>query len=246
MMPRPLKLLYLDEDLVAIDKPAGLLVHRNAEIARHEREFALQRLRDQLGRRVYAVHRLDRATSGVLVFALDAGIAGTLGAAFATDAVDKRYLAVVRGHLPASGCIDHPLRDAHEPGEAALLEAVTEYRCLGTVEVPVPVRPYPTARYALVEARPRTGRTHQLRRHFKHIFHPILGDTTYGDGAHNRVMRERFECHRLLLMAARLDLRHPRTGERLTLRADPDAEFLAVLDGLGWMESLADWRALTG
>lgn len=243
--PPPLTILHHDAWLVAIDKPAGLLVHRSP-LDRHETRFAVQLLRDQIGRHVHPVHRLDRGTSGVLLFALERDVARRLGEQFEAQAVDKTYLAVVRGHPPGHGRIEHALtrqHDAYEflpPGHdsAAAQAAVTEYRRLATAELPCRVDRYPTSRYALLEVRPLTGRRHQIRRHLKHIAHPIIGDATHGKGAHNRLFAERFGSRRLLLACTGLALTHPVTGETLTLRAPLPADFTCVTDALGWCDAL--------
>lgn len=232
-------ILYLDDWLVAVHKPSGLLVHRSL-IDKHETQFALQRVRDQLGRRVYPVHRLDKPTSGVLVFALDVETARTLTAQFKRGAVHKTYLALVRGYTEDRGLINHPLREeldaiadhAADPAKAAQ-PAVTGYRCLGRVELPYAVGRYRTARYSLLELAPRTGRKHQIRRHLKHIFHPIIGDTTHGDGRHNRFFREHFDNQRLLLAATEIALQHPRGGQPLSIAAPLAADFQRVVDAAG-------------
>lgn len=221
----PLAIVYQDRWLCAIDKPCDLMVHRSA--LGTDRHFALQLLRNQLGQRVWPIHRLDRATSGVLMFALDADTAAALGEQMMARQIDKRYLAVVRGYVDDEGLIDHPLL-AEGAGEAQA--AQTGYRCLARVEWPIAVGRYSTARYSLVEARPLTGRMHQIRRHFKHIFHPIIGDTTYGEGRHNRLFREHFDCHRLLLHASELGFRHPETGQNLTIKAPPTGELQRVME----------------
>ncbi|RFF27605.1 MULTISPECIES: pseudouridine synthase [unclassified Wenzhouxiangella] len=224
-------ILFRDDWLCAIAKPPGILVHRS-NIAT-DREFVMQNLRDQLGKRVWPVHRLDRATSGVLLFALDPETARRLGQAFVDRHVDKRYLAVVRGWTDEAGTIDHPVA-RHERAEAR--EARTHYRRLATCELPVPVGGFETARYSLVEARPETGRRHQIRRHFKHISHHLIGDTTYGDGRHNRLFREHLHCHRMLLHASRLEFDHPREG-RLEVTAPLAGEFARLAEAVfGWTE----------
>lgn len=235
-----LEILYHDEHLVVIHKPAGLLVHRS-ELDRHETRFALQLLRDQIGRRVWATHRLDKGTSGVLVFALDAETARLLGRQFENGEVAKNYLAVVRGHPPESGTIDHPLsrqRDDYEfVGERASTTsqpAVTRFRCLANTELPYRVDRYPTSRYALLELEPLTGRRHQIRRHLKHIAHPIIGDATHGKGRHNRLFCELFGTQRLLLACTRLSFRHPQDNATITIETPPADDFMAVLTQLGW------------
>lgn len=220
---QPLPVLFRDRWLCAIDKPCGLMVHKTPR--GDDSVFALQRLRDQLGQRVWPLHRLDRATSGVLLFALDAKTAAAVGGQIMARRFDKRYLAVVRGYTEPAGRIDHPLASADRQTEQP---ALTHYRRLATMQLPVPVGRYPSARYSLVEVRPETGRTHQIRRHFKHLFHPLIGDTTYGEGRHNRLFRESFGCHRLLLHAVELRLLHPWTGQALDIRAETGGSFRRV------------------
>lgn len=198
-----LPILYQDDDMVVIHKPSGLSVHRGWD---RERDVALQRLRDQIGRHVYPVHRLDRATSGVLLFALHPRAARSLQESFAEQRVVKRYLLLVRGIPPQDGVIDHPVPKSRG-GER--VPAVTEYRRLDTFE-----------RYALVEARPRSGRLHQIRRHFKHLSHPLIGDVRYGKGDHNRLFRQRFELHRLALHARHLEVPHPSSGLAMQFEAE--------------------------
>jgi RluA family pseudouridine synthase len=212
--PDPLEVVYRDEHLIAINKPAGVPSHHGW--ARDVRP-ALQRVRDQIGQLVYPVHRLDRATSGLLLFALSSEVARDMQAALA--AADKRYLALCRGREATLTRVDHPL--AREPG-AARREAVTDFRWLGSFE-----------RYGWYEARPRTGRTHQIRRHLKHVSHPIVGDVRYGKGEHNRLFRERFGIQRLALHCHRIALLHPRGDHRIELLAPLDREFLRLLASLG-------------
>ncbi len=234
--PRPLCILYRDDALVAVDKPPGLLVHRSA-YGRGDAAFALQMTRDAIGRRVYPVHRLDRPTSGVLVFGLTSAVAGMLAEQFRGRSVDKRYLAVVRGHAPEGGCIDSEL--VEKDGRGQKLDrpprpAVTDYRTLGRVELPHPVSRFPTARFSLVEARPRTGRMHQIRRHLRRIGHPVVGDVRHGDRHQNRFFRVHLDCHRLLLAAVEIAFEHPGTGERLAIRAPLTGDFRRVVEALGW------------
>jgi len=247
-----LPVLYRDEQLVAIHKPAGLLVHRSL-VDRHETRFAVQLLRDQLGRPVYPVHRLDKPTAGVLLFALDPETARRLGEQFAGRRVKKTYLAVCRGWPEVRGVIDHPLleepdrmTDARARSGKQAQPARTVYRRLATVELPIPSGDHPTSRYALVVARPRTGRKHQLRRHFKHLFHPLIGDTTYGEGRHNRLFREELGGSRLLLAAVELQLQHPRDGRSLLISAPLDEDFQAALRRFGWQDTLPKRWLLPG
>lgn len=229
---RALPLLFLDEALAIIDKPAGLLVHRTALDA-HEQDAALQRLRDQLDRPVWPAHRLDRGTSGVLVFALDASVASALGVALAERRTRKRYLALVRG-WPAddAGVIDHPLaRDPELPSAGQpMLEAQTEWSCLRRLELPVATdRRFPTTRLALLACEPVQGRRHQIRRHLKHIAHPIVGDANHGKGPLNRALAAHFGLQRLWLHAERMTLAHPLTGVALSVEAPPGPEWARFL-----------------
>lgn len=230
----PLMEIYRDPWLLAVHKPAGLLVHRSP-IDKHETEFALQYARAlNGGEHVYPVHRLDRPTSGVLLFARNPDTARTVGQAMMAGEVSKTYLAVVRGWTPESGTIDHPLKDEPEDRrlrgtEQPVREALTHYRRLATTEIPVEIERYPTSRYSLVELYPKTGRKHQLRRHMKHINHPIIGDANHGRGRHNRYFAERFGQGRLMLAATELVLTHPVTGEELVLKAPPEQSFMDVL-----------------
>ena len=235
-----LPILYRDDHLVVIHKPAGLLVHRS-NLARQEERFAVQLLRDQIGQWVYPVHRLDRGTSGMLVFALDPAMARQLGQAFMGQEVHKRYVAIVRGHPPVCGEIDHPLariRDAYEAtigetgGEETLQPALTRYQRLKAWEIPHAVDRYPTSRYALLALEPVTGRRHQIRRHLKHISHPIIGDATYGKGKHNRLFQTLWGCQRLLLHCEAMAFPHPVSGEQLQLTAPFSPDFAAVVDAL--------------
>ena len=236
-----LPIVFQDEHLVVIDKPPGLLVHRS-EIDRRETRFAVQLLRDQLGRRVSPVHRLDRGTSGLLVFAFEAEVSARLAAQFAERGVAKRYLAVVRGTPPEEVLIDHPLARPEDPyaqrGGSEPQPARTRLVRLATAEIPVQVDRYPSSRYALVVLLPETGRRHQLRRHMKHIAHPIVGDATYGVGRHNRLFAERYGVSRLLLAAVGLAFQHPVTGVPLSLHAGPDEGFERVAADLGWGAAL--------
>lgn len=240
-----LEVLYLDEYLVAINKPTGLLVHRSP-IDRHETRFALQLVRDQMGKRVYPLHRLDKPTSGVLVFAFSPEVAALAQQSMAAPSSQKDYLAVVRGYCPDTS-VDHPITDEHDtrvrrsPGAAKA--ALTHIHCLATIELDIAIETYPQSRYSLVRAQPVTGRRHQIRRHLKHIAHPIIGDAKHGRGRHNRYFAEHFGCGRLLLHAQHLRLVHPINGESLSIEAPLDDQFSALLDRFGWGEAVsADGR----
>jgi tRNA pseudouridine65 synthase len=243
-----LPILYRDPQLIAIHKPSNLLVHRS-ELDRHETRFAIQLLRDQIGQRVYPVHRLDKGTSGVLLFALDKDSAREMSWQFERQEVSKRYLAVVRGHPVESGHIDHALSrrvddlawlgEKVQPGPQ---EAQTDFRRLATVELPIAVDRYPSSRYALMELSPLTGRRHQLRRHMKHIAHPIIGDATHGKGVHNRMFAEHFGSQRMLLACMEMQITHPASGETISLSCPLSDDFASVVRALGWERTLpASW-----
>ncbi|MCB6181960.1 tRNA pseudouridine(65) synthase TruC [Leeia sp. TBRC 13508] len=241
----PLDILYQDEYLVAINKPSGLLVHRSM-IDRHETQFAVQMLRDQIGCHVYPAHRLDRATSGVLLFALQPETAKDLYKQFELQLVDKTYLAVVRGHPPVEGTIDYALSRQVDDNEfhderAELLPqpAITHFKTLATITLPVMIDKYPTSRYALVRLKPETGRRHQIRRHLKHIAHPIIGDANHGKGVHNRYFKQHFQCGRLLLACTELSLTHPITQQKVMIQAPINGEFLQLTQQFEWQCHLA-------
>ena len=235
-----LEILYQDEVLVAVNKPAGMLVHRSW-LDRHETQFVMQTLRDQIGQRVYPIHRLDRPTSGVLLFALNSEIANLLCLQFEQKQIEKQYLAVVRGYMTGNGEIDYPLKvqldkiaDKFSQPDKAPQSAVTFYEGLQTVEMPYGVGRYATSRYSLVRLIPQTGRKHQLRRHMKHIFHPILGDTQYGDLHQNRALMEHTGCARLLLHAEKLTFVHPLTQRPMTIQAGLDAQWQNLMQTFQW------------
>jgi len=230
----PLTKLYRDDWLLAVHKPAGLLVHRSP-IDRHETEFALQYARElNGGEHVYPVHRLDRPTSGLLLFARDPHTASLLGQAMMANSVHKTYQALVRGWPPEGGLIDHALREhavdkrlKDEP--QPLREAQTRYTRLATTQLPVGIEGFATSRYSLMALHPLTGRKHQLRRHMQHISHPIIGDTNYGRTRHNHYFAERFGHSRLMLAATELRFTHPITGTPLHLEAPPSEDFQRVV-----------------
>jgi tRNA pseudouridine65 synthase len=219
-----LEIVYQDDSLVAINKPHGLLVHQSP-IARDAEEFALQLLRDQLGQTVYPAHRLDRKTAGVLLFSLDKSTDKLMQQQFQNKAVDKKYLALVRGFSPAEMTIDYALRR----DDGVVQDAVTHFKTLKQFEMNVPSGKHPTSRYSLVEANPETGRMHQLRKHFAHIFHPIIGDRPHGCNKQNKFWLENYQMNTMLLHASELSFVHPHTTKEIHLAADLSAEFQRVL-----------------
>ncbi len=241
-----LDILYEDGDVIAVNKPAGLLTHPSWLTKKGTLNVASM-LKEYLNNAaVHTVHRLDRATSGVLLIAKNKRAAQCLSADFAAHTVQKSYLCVVRGYAPEEGVIDYPLKYKHDKKAEpfALLNqpaqsAVTHFQRLSTIELPISVGKWPTARYSLLRAMPRTGRKHQLRRHFKHILCPIVGDTNYGEGRHNVLFRRCFQINRLLLMATDITFIHPSEFKKITIRAPLSVEVSQLFVELGW-EKLID------
>lgn len=222
-----LEILYQDQHLVAINKPHGLLVHRSP-IATNTDTFAVQELRDQLGRHVYPAHRLDRKTSGVLLFALDKAVLPALQKQFAEHSLEKTYWAILRGYAEDYGTIDYAL--TNDKGKTQ--EAITHYKTLQRTEIDIPFGKHATSRYSLIEAKPVTGRMHQLRKHFAHILHPIIGDRPHGCNKQNKLFLEKWQMGTMLLHAKSLQFEHPITNEPLDLKAGLQSEFQRMLETL--------------
>ncbi|RYY08167.1 MAG: pseudouridylate synthase [Sphingobacteriaceae bacterium] len=227
-----LEILYQDEQLIAINKPHGLLVHRSA-IARDVHEFALQILKNQIGKWVNPTHRIDRKTAGVLLFALDKETEKLMQMAFAENRVQKKYLAILRGHTADYQEIDYPLRKEN----GTLQEAFTAFKTLNRTELDIPLGTHPTSRYSLVEAKPTTGRMHQLRKHFSHIFHPIIGDRTHGCNKQNRMFKQNWQMETMLLHAAEISFIHPVSGNPIVIKAPLQSQFLQVMQLMGWQNA---------
>ncbi len=223
-----LDILYLDDYLAIVNKPAGWLVHRTP-LDKGESRFVLQALRDQIGQHVWPVHRLDKGTSGVLVFALSAEVASALGQAFESGVgLHKTYRAIVRGWPADAQLIDHALKrmpDDMRSQREEMQSAQTRLRTLHRGELPIPQGDFATLRWAEVQLQPLTGRRHQLRRHMKHIAHPIIGDATHGKGPLNRAVAAHWGVGRLWLHALSLQLTHPVSGAVLTLEAPTGPEW---------------------
>lgn len=229
----PLPILYRSDDLIAINKPHGLLVHRSP-MAADASEFAVQLLRDQLGQRVYPVHRLDRKTGGVLLFALNEAMNATMQQQFMDGAVSKTYLAIVRGFTPDSQEIDYPLRR----DDGTVQDAFTTLKTLRRTEINLPFGQHTTSRYSLVELTPATGRMHQLRKHMAHILHPIIGDRPHGCNKQNKLFLAHFGMNTMLLHARQIQFQHPVLAETITVTAPWQAEFGRMLDTLFGNETL--------
>ncbi|GAB3202082.1 tRNA pseudouridine65 synthase [Pontibacter aydingkolensis] len=238
-----LQLIYEDASYVAINKPNGLLVHRT-RIAEEKKEFALQMLRDQLGYHLYPVHRLDRGTSGVLLFAKTPEAATPIYKAFEEKQVDKTYFAIVRGYTPEAATVDSPIKPDKDHKNKAPQDAVTHYKRLATVELPIPVGRYQTSRYSLISISPETGRMHQIRKHCAHIRHYIVGDKRHGDWRHNKMFLEELESPYLLLHAANLYFTHPFTGKNVSIKAQMPKNLLRLCYRFGWGDVLQQQEVL--
>lgn len=235
-----LEIIYQDEYFVAVNKPAGMLVHRSW-LDKHETQFVMQTLRDQIGQHVFPLHRLDRPTSGVLIFALSSEVASQVMPMFANHEMEKTYHAIVRGWIEEPGRLDYALKveldkiaDKHASQDKEAQEAITDYKPLAKVEISYSTGKFPTTRYCLMEMQPLTGRKHQLRRHMAHLRHPIVGDTTHGDGKHNKLFRDVFDSHRLLLHSSSLKFVHPFTQQEIVIKAGVDQTWQRLCTEFDW------------
>lgn len=235
-----LTVLFQDDYFIAVDKPAGLFVHRSY-LDRHEKYFALQLVRDIANQYVYPVHRLDRPTSGVLLFAKTEEMARLVSEDFYHNRVRKNYIALTRGFAPEEGLIDHPIKikldkigDKHSANEEVIKEAQTNFTRLNTAQLDIPLGKYNSVRYSLLSLAPKTGRRHQIRKHLSHLRHPIIGDINYGDNKQNPFFAEHFGFKRLMLMAKSLCFYHPVLKEEILVEARFDPQWLAVFERLNW------------
>ncbi|MCC5923368.1 MAG: pseudouridylate synthase [Crocinitomicaceae bacterium] len=224
-----LTILYEDDWIVAISKPAGMLVHRT-KIARDAEEFALQKLRDQIGQKVYPVHRLDRKTSGVLLFAKSSSMVSALQEQWQSGELQKQYIAIVRGHFPNFKDLDHPL--IREDGK--LQDARTLFHCLEQIEIDWPNHRYQTSRYSLIQAFLKTGRMHQIRKHCNHLRHPVIGDRPHGCNKQNALFLEKMNLNKMLLHAHRIVFKHPVTSEYIEMVATMPEHFIDVMESLNF------------
>jgi tRNA pseudouridine65 synthase len=232
----PLTILFQDDYLIAVNKPSGLLVHKSW-VAKDAKEFALQTVRDMSGKHVFPVHRLDRPTSGVLLFAFSGEIAQKVQAHW--EHAEKTYWAVVRGWLKQSVLVDHPLKGMVDYGQDSNTEqeAKTHFQVIDTVEIDAEIDRYPKSRFSWIQATPQQGRTHQIRRHLKHISHPIIGDARYGKGNYNRYFAEHLASNRLLLHARELKISHPITAQPLTFTAELEGHIKDLFVRFNWLQT---------
>lgn len=245
-----LPILYRDEHFIAIDKPSGLLVHRSF-LDKRETHFAMQMLRDQIDQHVFPLHRLDRPTSGVLLFGLSSDVARTASSLFSEHKISKRYLALTRGFAPESLHVDHALKYKHDKiadkfadKEKPAQEAQTDFKCLHQAVINKPLGKFPTVRYSLVECLPKTGRKHQIRRHLNHINHPILNDANYGDNKQDHFFQQEFGLNRLMLFAKELTFEHPFSKQTIHIEASIGEPELELFKRLGWPGEEKDYRLL--
>lgn len=236
-----LDILFEDDHLIAINKPSGLLVHPSWIAPRGTPNLASMLKVYFEGGSPYTIHRLDRPTSGVILFGKNKEVAQKMNLIFAEREVSKTYLCMCRGYTPEADTIDYALKeqldkiaDKHANQDKEAQEAVSHYRRLGTVELDIPIGRYDKSRYSLVEVKPETGRKHQIRRHMKHIFHPIAGDTKHGDNKHNKMLKQNFDLQRLMLMATNIRFTHPITHEFMDITAPVDSYCDELFAGFGW------------
>lgn len=239
-LPPILEILYQDEYLVAVNKPSGLFVHRSF-LDRDQKYFALQLVRDLVGQYVYPLHRLDRPTSGVLLFGLSKEVARVMGQAFTDKTIQKTYYALTRGHLLGAGQVDYPLKekldkiaDKFADQDKPEQQAVTDYESIATATLPIPLGKYPSIRYSLIKLTPHTGRRHQIRRHLAHLRHPIIGDINYGDNKQNPFFANHFDIKRLMLHAYRVQFLHPITQQSIDIKAPVDEHWLQLFSSFKW------------
>jgi tRNA pseudouridine65 synthase len=231
-----LRILFQDDHFVVVDKPAGIMVHppEDPSLRKYSanQPTVIRMLREQLGKYVYPVHRLDSATSGVLVLALESSVAAKLQTLFQVKEIQKTYFALVRGYADDSGVIDSPLTIDDEGGPVQ--DAITHYETYFRFELPIVSGPHATSRFSLVKVRPQTGRYHQIRRHFKRISHPLIGDTIHGDGKQNRIWREQTEDSLLYLKAYSLSFVHPVTGISMSFHSRWSHAWQKIFDRAGF------------
>ena len=224
-----IKVLYQDDDYVVVHKPCGLLVHRSFRSS--DKYFLLQELRNQIGKKIYPVHRLDRPTSGVIAFALNQEAAREFSNQIRNHQIKKEYLAVVRGYIEENGTINYPISiDKSKPKQSA----ITHFERIATASFDIPCSRYSTSRYSLVRCYLETGRYHQIRKHFAHISHHLIGDTMHGKGEHNRIFRENFGLTRLLLIAKSIEFYHYKKDKTIKIVTDLEDDFANFLEASEW------------
>jgi len=225
-------ILYEDDFIVAINKPNNILVHHSS-MSRNQQnqENLIQLLKRKYHKRYYPIHRLDRKTSGIILFAKKKEYVSKFQELFIQNAIQKTYYGIVRGFSPTYILIDSDVK-----GRDSLVykNAVTELTTITTKEIVIPVTPYNSSRYSLVKLQPKTGRLHQLRIHLNKINHPLIGDPKYGDRFHNRMFIKEFSCDKLFLHAGLLVFNHPFTHKEILLKADFPKDWNTIFNVFNW------------
>jgi len=224
-----LEVLYQDQDYIAVHKPPGLLVHKT-KLDIDDDQAVVQLLRNQIKQKVFPVHRLDKPTSGVLFLATSGEAAQKLAEEFSNKKIEKKYLAIVRGLFTEEVLLDYPLKiEIKKEAEQKLQEAQTLFKPVSSVEIPVQIDRYPTSRFSLIQAYPKTGRTHQIRRHLKHLNFPIIGDVNHGNGKHNRYFSEVLGIKGLMLSCTEISFIHPTSQKKITVTSTLPTSFKNAL-----------------
>lgn len=233
-----LEILYQDQYLVAVNKPTGMLVHKTKIAEDVKSGFALQILRDQLDQYVYPLHRIDRPTSGILLFAFSSEIASKMKLLFDKQEIKKEYLLICRGHFAGDYTEEKPLKKINGN---EYQESSTHFSCLAHAELDLPNDRYATTRFSLIKASPLSGRMHQIRRHLKHLGYPIIGDTTYGDLKLNNIINANIGATSLCLHAHQVFFKHPVSGSKTKIQAQNIPEdFMALCITLQIQNTLTD------
>ncbi|MCH3882215.1 pseudouridine synthase [Tenacibaculum aquimarinum] len=231
-----LEIIFEDEYIICVNKPNNVLVHH----ARHSRNVAdeeslLQLLDAQVGGKFYPIHRLDRKTSGIILLAKETKYVSKFQELFTDNLIDKTYFGIVRGHAPETKIIDSPVKG--RDGKVHK-EAETHLTTIEKIVLDIPVKPYDSSRYSLVELKPKTGRMHQLRVHANKISHPLIGDPKYGDKNHNVMFEENFSCKNMFLHAGTLEFKHPFLEEKLFLKATFSKDWITLFKVFNWTSPL--------
>ncbi len=227
-----LDVIHEDDQIVVINKPNNLAIHRS-KLVRNTKEFAVDIIRKQTDRILNPVHRLDRKTSGIMVFSDCQDTLNALRVQFEDRLIQKTYLAIVRGYIDDEGIVEKPL--LNDKGQ--LQEAITNYECLEKTELNIPLGPHPTSRYSLVRLYPKTGRQHQLRKHLNHLRHPIIGDRPHGCNKQNRFFKQNWGIENMMLHAREISFEHPATKKKMTLRAPLSSSFMHCTETLNFTKT---------
>jgi len=230
-----ISIIFEDSEILVVNKPNDLIVHQSKFGGKIDNKSLCQILHQQIGQPVYPVHRLDRKTSGVLLLSKNKANIPRLQAQFTDQTINKKYIALVRGHVLDSGSVDTPIKPE---GKTIYKSALTLFKPIDHIEVDIAVPPYSTARYTLMELSPKTGRTHQLRKHMNKISHPIIGDPKYGNRHHNHMFEKKLEISKLFLHALQLRVQHPETNESLIFEADLPSFWTTMFQQFNWITKL--------